>query len=582
MNNKNLFTFITRRSSVYGVDGMVASTDPLATQVGIDILKQGGNAADAAVAVAAAVSVVAPGSTGIGGDAFCLFYNAKTRKVTGLNGSGRTPAKLTLEYLQEKTGVEGISISGTSVHSVTVPGAVAAWIDTVDYFGSGKLSMSTILQPAIELAEHGYWKAKEEQLKEVNNHRNNMLIGGVRAPEEGEMMYLPDLAKTLKTIATDGKNGFYKGPIADSIVDAIQSRGGLMTHEDLASHTSEIVEPISIDYHGYTLWEIPPNGQGITALIALGIIRALEDEHGVDFSKIKHNSAEYLHIIIESLRLAFADTRYHVTDPQILPTIPVEKLLSKEYLSQRAKLVDLNKRNNTIQKGYPEQGSNTACLSVVDREGNACSFIGSLFEGFGTSIIPNNCGFPLHNRGSFFTTIKDHPNCVGPNKRPYHTILPTILTRRTNSGDHEFEASFGIAGSYMQPQGHVQIVMNLVNYLTDPQHTLDLPRISICPPSNYEQANISIHPRAQAFIDINPSIVHLEDGIEPRVIEQLKKMGHICYFAKGQDRLIFGRSQIIRAVHKSGGRIGKHVMAAGCDPRGDGQACPAVMTNSKL
>ncbi|KAG2221035.1 hypothetical protein INT45_009284 [Circinella minor] len=430
MTSDSSVPFISRRSTVYGVNGMVACSEPLATQVGIDILKKGGNAADAAVAVAAAVGVVAPRSAGIGGDAFCLFYDAKSHKVTGLNGSGRAPVKMTMEYLRQKAGITEAQIPIDSIHGATVPGAAAAWVDTFEHFGSGKLDLTTLFQPAINLAENGFpvsplvargWKNSENRLKKMNRHKKNLLIDGIRAPKEGEIMYLPDLAKTLKAVAIHGKDGFYKGPIADAIVDAIQTRGEVMTHEDLASHTSEIVEPISIDYHGLTLWEVPPNSQGITALVALGIIRALEEEHGLDLSNYEHNSAEYLHVIIESLRIAFADTRYYVTDPQVNHlTVPSpEQFLSKKYLSERAKLVNMHKRNDAIEKGYPEQASNTVYFSVVDGEGNAtnpndsASFL-LVFSGLDMS---RNCMSVFSLRGAL-------PTSILRNQESYLSMLP--------------------------------------------------------------------------------------------------------------------------------------------------------------
>ncbi|KAI7850815.1 nucleophile aminohydrolase [Circinella umbellata] len=578
------FPFISRRSTVYGTDGMVACQHPIAAQIGAGILEKGGNAADAAIAVAAALNVVMPESTGIGGDASCLFYNSKTCKVTGLNGTGRAPAMLTLDYLRQKAGITGLTIPVESIYAAIVPGAAAAWVDTVELFGSGKMDLATLFQPAIELAENGFpvsfvvakgWKKSESQLKKMGNGKSTMLIDGVRSPEEGEMMNLSDLAKTFRIVAEHGKNGFYKGPIADAIVNSIQSHGGLLTHEDLASHKSEIVEPISIDYHDYTLWEMPPNSQGVTALIALGIIRALEEEHGLDFSKIKHNSAEYLHLIIEAMRIAFADTRHYVTDPQVHSlAVPIEMLLSKSYLSQRAKLVNLKKRNNKLKKGYPEQDSNTVYFCVVDREGNACSFINSNYTSFGTCIVPDGWGFTIHNRGSGFVLIDDHPNCVGPKKRPNSTLIPPILTRKTSSGKHELDICFGIMGSFQQPQGHVQMLTSLLNYSVNPQHAVDIPRICICPPKSEQPDS---HPMLRTFTDMNTSIVYVEKGIDPKTVKKLTAMGHTCYIT--EDRSIFGRAQVIR-VYKDD-RTGKRILAAGSDPRADGQAAPVVIT-SKL
>ncbi|KAI9305954.1 nucleophile aminohydrolase [Cunninghamella echinulata] len=567
--------FISRRSAVYGVHAMVSSTQPLATQAGIEVLKKGGNAADAAVAVAAALGVTEPSSTGIGGDAFCLFYDAKEKTVKGLNGSGRTPAGLTLDIVRE-SGVEGQGLPPRSIHAVTVPGAAASWVDTVEWFGSGKLDLATILQPAIDLAENGFpvaevaahsWKVQEKSLIETNPGKKvEYLFDGERAPEEGEIMSLPTLAKAYKTLAKEGKVGFYQGEIGQAIVEEIQQRGGVMTLEDLAAHSSQKVEPISIDYHDYTVWEIPPNGQGITALMALGIIEALEKNGSIDFKHLEHNSSEYLHVVIEALRLAFADTRYYVGDPDVIH-VPTEKLLSKDYLNERAKLIHLDHRNSNIQKGYPETMGNTVYFSIVDEEGNACSFINSTFMGFGSCIIPEKCGFPLHNRGCNFVLIDNHPNCIAPSKRPYHTIIPSMITRKQENGQHELEACFGVIGAFMQPQGQVQVILNMLRYLENPQLSLDLPRLCIAPPpvkGNVKKSDGG----AYSFQDVSQSVVYLESGITDKAIEELEALGHICYQLNGHSRSMMGRGQVIRV--KKDERTGKRVLIAGSDPRGDG------------
>ncbi|KAG0176020.1 hypothetical protein DFQ29_006654 [Apophysomyces sp. BC1021] len=446
-------------------------------------------------------------STGIGGDAFCLFYDAKERRVKALNGSGRTPAALTLEHLNSVAHITN-SLPNTSVHAVTVPGAAAAWVDTVEKFGSGKLDMSTILATAIDLAENGYpvshisanlWKSAEQMLVDSNPGREVDMLIDQKAPEESQFITMPRLAETFKAVASEGKAGFYQGRIAESIVSAVQSRGGLMTLEDLAKHKSEFVEPISIDYHGRTVWECPPNGQGITALIALGIIESL----GVDIAQLKHNSAEHLHIVIEALRIAFADTRRFVADPE-LENVPTEKLLSK------------------------------------------------------TGIIPDGCGFTLHNRGCNFVLVDGHPNCIGPSKRPYHTIIPSMITRKSETGGHDLDTCFGVMGGFMQPQGQVQVVLNLMHYLYDPQYTLDLPRICITQP----------HPTRYEFEDVNASVVCVEEGIPEETIRDLEAMGHKCTRVKNHARQLFGRGQVIRV--KADPRTGKRIILAGSDPRGDG------------
>ncbi|KAI7863561.1 nucleophile aminohydrolase [Spinellus fusiger] len=572
MKNTHL-PFISRRSTVYGTHAMVSSSQPLATQAGITILKQGGNAADAAVAVAAALNVTEPGSTGIGGDAFCLYYDAKTRTVRGLNGSGRSPAALTLDYLLQVENISTQTLENDSPHSVTVPGAASAWIDTLTHFGSGNIQLSDVLKPAIDLAENGFpvselsayaWKEKEKDLLKFNPGQTmGYLIDGL-TPVEGQIVTLTALAETFKTLAEQGYDGFYKGRIAESIVSAVQSRGGLLSLEDLASHTSELVEPISIDYYDWTVWEIPPNGHGITVLIALGIIEALEKSGKVDFSSIDHNSADYIHIIIEVLRIAFADTRHYVTDPEV-HSVPVHELLSKGYLAERAKLVNLEHRNDTIHKGYPQMDGNTVYLSVVDEQGNACSFINSIYHSFGSTIVAENTDIVLHNRGCGFVLMKDHPNCIAPSKRPCHTILPSMITRKTEQG-HALESCFGVVGAMMQPQGQLQIIMNMLHYKHNPQSALDLPRICISPAKRKE---ISRHTN-DPFIDMNSTIVYIEDGVTKDTLHTLQEKGHLCYSLQGHPRTVFGRGQIIR-VHQDQ-RAGKRVLSAGSDPRGDGQA----------
>lgn len=387
--------FPSRRSQVMSTKGIASSAQPLASQAGIKVLEQGGNAADAAVAVAAALNVTEPCSTGIGGDAFCLYFDAKTKKVRAFNGSGRAPQGLSLEKLRE-SGVDGPSIPLLNIHAATVPGAPALWVDTVEKLGSGKVHLQDVLSPAIGLAEGGYpvhelvahqWKRSEGAIQSSSDHGHHMLLDG-RAPETGEVIQMPHLAQTFRELASKGKDGFYRGRIAEAIVELHQKKGGFMTLEDLASHAdqgSEEVDPISYTYRhgagsedaeGVTLHECPPNGQGLTALIALGILDELQSSGAVpDLLTLPHNSPQYLHILIEVLRLAFADTMYYVADPQH-SNVPIKELLSKEYLQKRAKLFDPAK-SSEMDKGHPTSSSDTVYLSVVDQEGNACSFINS-------------------------------------------------------------------------------------------------------------------------------------------------------------------------------------------------------------
>ncbi|KAF5313283.1 hypothetical protein D9619_002992 [Psilocybe cf. subviscida] len=570
--------FPSRRSVVYGTKGIVSSSQPLATEAGLEILRKGGNAADAAVATSAALNVTEPSCCGVGGDAFCLFYDAKTKTVKALNGSGRAPAKLTIDYLQSR-GLKN-SIPLTDLNSVTVPGAAAAWLDTIETFGSGSVSVADVFAPAIRLAEegvpvseiHGHswlrsearilaFPASSDLIKNASPNGDEMLLNG-KAPHPGQVIALPNLAKTFKELVAHGKDGFYKGRVAQAIVDLIQSKGGLMELEDLAKHTSTFVEPIKYTYaNDVTIYECPPNGQGITALIALGILESIQ-EQGLSrpLSEMDHNSAEYLHTLIEALRLAFADSQYYVTDPDV-EHVPVAELLSKEYLSKRAKLFDSKKTNPEVVHGNPVNSSDTVYFSVTDQWGNACSYIQSNYAGFGTGAIPKGCGFTLQNRGSNFSLDKSHRNALKGGKRPYHTIIPALATK----GDELF-LSYGVMGGFMQPQGHVQVLLNMLRGFT-PQTALDSPRFCISAGvPDAESKNTG------AAGDIN-SEVYLEEGIPKQTVETLRAMGHDARTVDGFNRGLMGRGQIIQKLNDASGRL---VWAAGSDLRADGHAAAQI------
>jgi len=418
--------FRSRRSPVYGRNGIVATSQPLATAAGLEILAKGGNAADAAVAAGAALNVTEPTCTGIGGDMFALYYSADTRQVTALNGSGRAPAALTLDRLK-KDGFS-LELPPYHAHTVTVPGACAGWFDLSERHGS--LAMAEILAPAIRLARDGFpvapitansWKrGAQRQLNSAPNGQELTIDG--RAPRAGEIFRNPHLARTFEIVAGGGKSAFYQGEIAKAIVNVIQQAGGCMSMEDLASHTSTWEEPISVTYRGLRVYECPPNGQGITALIALNILE------GFELSVLGSHSTERLHLMIEALRLAFADSRWYVADPAF-SDVPVKDLLSKEYAKERRSLIDRNRATIDPKHGTPVNSSGTVYLSVVDKFGNACSFINSNYWGFGTGIVPKGFGFTLQNRGHNFSLEPHHPNRLEPRKRPYHTIIPAMVTR---------------------------------------------------------------------------------------------------------------------------------------------------------
>ncbi len=532
--------FDSRRSPVYSRHGIVATSQPLATAAGLEILSKGGNAADAAVAAGAALNVTEPTSTGIGGDMFALYYSADTQQVTALNGSGRAPAALTLERLKQ----DGFSteMPPFHAHTVTVPGACAGWFDLIEKHGS--LSMAEILAPAIQLASEGFpvapitsysWqRGAQNQLKSAPNGHELTIDG--RGPKPGEIFRNPNLARTFEIVAQGGRDAFYQGEIAESIVSVIREAGGCMSMEDLATHSSTWDEPISVTYRGLRVYECPPNGQGITALIALNILE------GFELSSLPSLSTERLHLMIESMRLAFADSRWYVADPKF-SNVPVQELLSKEYANERRKLINKSQATIDPKRGTPVSSSGTVYLSVVDKFGNACSFINSNYWGFGTGIVPKGFGFTLQNRGHNFSLDPDHPNRLEPRKRPYHTIIPAMVTRE----DGSLYASYGVMGGFMQPQGHMQVLLALVDDGFNPQSALNLPRFCI----DVEEAG---------------GRVALEDGIPERVVSELEKMGHLVYRVSGYDRSLFGRGQVILRDAETG------VLCAGSDPRADGCA----------
>ncbi len=533
------YQFSSRRSPVMGRNGTVATSQPLATAAGLSILAAGGNAADAAVATAAALNVTEPTSTGIGGDMFALYYDAKTKQVTALNGSGRAPAALSLERLQKENIKE---LPPFHPYTITVPGACAGWLDLIEKHGT--LPMQQILAPAINLAENGFpvapitahfWErgAGRQLQSALNGHE--LTIDG-RAPKAGEIFSNKGLARTFRKIAEDGKKAYYEGEIAESIAQVIQQSGGCLTTADLAAHHSTWDEPISVNYRGYRIWECPPNGQGLAALLALNLLE------GFDLASLAPLSTRRLHLQIEAMRLAFADARWYVSDPAF-SSIPLNELLSKAYSDERRKLINLKKATLDQKHGTPIKSSGTVYFSVVDKDGNACSFIISNYMGFGTGIVPKGWGFTLQNRGHNFNLEADHPNSLQPNKRPYHTIIPAMATREE---DGSLYASYGVMGGFMQPQGHMQVACALIDDGMDPQTALDMPRFCIEPTEDGGFAS-------------------LEEGIPDKTIAALTRHGHPTRKILGWERALFGRGQVI--VRERSG-----VLVAGSDSRADGCA----------
>ncbi len=537
----NHFAFHSRRPVVFATGGMVAASQPMAVQAGLEILRAGGNAADAAVAVAATLAVTEPCSTGLGGDAFALYYEAASGRVSALNGSGRAPAALTLERVRR----DGFTRQLPAFHAytITVPGACAAWCDLASQLGSQPLK--TLLAPAIRLADQGFpvapltawlWDRGTAQLARSPGGRELMV--GERAPRAGEIMRNPTLARTLRQIARGGNAAFYEGEIAECIARTVRAFGGTMTRRDLAAHRSTWEDPISTVYQGVRLYQCPPNGQGLTALLALNILSQLKPN-----ALRRPLSVSWWHHIIEALRLAFADTRWYIADPAF-SAVPVNELLSVDYAARRAAKIDPNRALRLVRKGSPISGSGTVYFSVVDPSGNACSMVNSNYQGFGTGIVPEGLGFSLQNRGLNFSLDPKHPNALAPRKRPYHTIVPAMATREANGS---LFSSFGVMGGFMQPQGHLQVLLALLENDQDPQAALDRPRICL-------QGGSAA------------GIVGVEEGIPDRVLNALENRGHRVERVAGNRRTLFGRGQAILRDPATG------VLRGGSDPRCDGCA----------
>jgi gamma-glutamyltranspeptidase/glutathione hydrolase len=494
--------------------------------------------------VAAALNVTEPTSTGIGGDMFALFFDAHSQQVSALNGSGRAPAALTLERIQKEGFKELPAFHG---YTVTVPGACAGWCDLIETHG--RLDLPETLAPAIRLADEGFpvapmtayfWqRGADRQLKSAPNGGEMLIDGG--APRAGEIFRNPGLARTLRKVAEGRKLAFYQGEIAEAIAEVVKQAGGCLATGDLAAHVSTWETPISVNYRGYRVYECPPNGQGLAALIALNLLEPY------DLGSLPPLSAEKLHLEIEAMRLAFADARWYVSDPQFTD-LPTSQLLAKEYADVRRKLIDPRRATVDQARGVPTTSSDTVYFSVVDRSGNACSFINSNYMGFGTGIIPKGWGFSLQNRGHNFDLDPAHPNALAPRKRPYHTIIPAMATRER---DGSLFASFGVMGGFMQPQGHVQVFSALTDNELDPQAALDLPRFCI------EDGTAG-------------GAVALEDGITGRVMSDLGRRGHRVRKVSGWERALFGRGQVILRDPKTG------VLSGGSDGRADGCAMSLI------
>ena len=500
------------RSEIIAKNGMVASSHPLATQIGIDILKKGGNAIDAAIAVNSALGLMEPTGSGIGGDLFAIIWSAKDKKLYGLNASGRSPEKLNLQYFKDRNMTK---IPPYGPLPVSVPGCVDGWFEMHKKFGTMK--MEEILAPAISYAREGfpvteligyYLTLTAGRFKDYPNFADTYMPGG-KPLEKGTSFKNPYLANTYEKIAKGGRDAFYKGETARTIADFIQSQGGLLSEKDLANNHSEWVEPISSNYRGYDIWELPPNGQGTAALQILNIME------GYNVKEMGFGSPEYLHRFIEAKKLAFEDRAKYYADPDF-NKLPVAQLISKKYADERRKLIDLDHASKSYDAGKLEQG-NTVYMTVADKFGNMVSLIQSNYRGMGSGMVPPKLGFMLQDRGELFSLEEGHLNVIEPNKRPFHTIIPAFITK-----DGKPWVSFGLMGGAMQPQGHAQIVMNLIDFGMNLQEAGDAPRA---------QHVGSSEPTGEKMTDGGQIL--LESGFEYETIRDLMGKGHKVGFDLG-------------------------------------------------
>uniref|UniRef100_T1IU93 Gamma-glutamyltransferase n=1 Tax=Strigamia maritima TaxID=126957 RepID=T1IU93_STRMM len=523
------FIFKSRLANVLGTKGLVSCDQPLASQIGCNILQAGGNAADAAVAMAAVMAVTEPFSNGLGGDAFCLNFNRYTKSIRQLNGSGRSPSALTHDYVTSKGYSIANPIPDEDGLNINVPAAPAAYCDILSCFGSGNLNLETLWKPAILLAENGFpvsevsaqvWQNEANVSKLLKFDGYQLLIDG-RPPKVGEIMKNPALAKTLKKITTDGKQGFYESYIAEAVINAVQDAGGVMQLQDLQTPTFTPSDPISTPYKTIRLWETTPNSDGIIALLALNILE------GFNLKELGHNSSEYLHLLIEAIKLSMADGFAYVAESK--PNM--NSLLTKEYAVKRRALINKTEAQQVYVSGQFPGDGNTTYIAVIDQDGNACSLITSLSAAFGSGVVPKNCGFALNNRGRFFSMQHGHPNVIGPSKRSFNTIIPAMITDES-TGD--LLCCYGIMGGLIQPQAHVQVLLNMLEFNMTPQEALNAARIFIN----------AKNPNAKQDSAIGP--VLLEEGISPQVLQTLKSKGHVVSeLMTNWDRLQFGRGHVI-------------------------------------
>ncbi len=511
------------RSEVIAQNGMACTSHPLSTQAALDVLKAGGNAIDAAIAANAMEGVVEPHVNGMGGDLFAIVWDAKTKKLYGLNGSGRSPKSLTLDEFK-KRGLKHIPSTGPL--PVSVPGCVDAWFELHKKFGS--MPMNKVLEKAISYAKNGFPVHEEfaSALQKVPanygkfpNVAEHYYPNGT-VPVRGDIFKNPHLANTLEKIAKGGRDAFYKGDIAKTIDAFMKKNGGFLSYEDLATHTSSWIEPVSVNYRGYDVWELPPNGQGIAALQMLNILE------GYDFSKIKFGSAEHIHLFTEAKKLVFEDRAKFYADMEFAK-VPVAGLISKEYANERRKLIK-DRASRHYDAGNPAlKDGDTIYLTIADKEGNMVSLIQSNYRGFGSGMLPDGLGFMLQDRGELYSLKEGENNTYAPGKRPFHTIIPAFMTK-----DGQPIMSFGVMGGGFQPMGHVQIVMDVVDFGMNIQEAGDAPRI------NHEGSS---EPTGEGM-ELTGGTITLESGYPYEVIRELMQKGHQVGYMNG----VYGGYQAIR------------------------------------
>ena len=530
------------RSTVYAPHGVIATSQPLASAAGLAVLERGGNAIDAAVTAAAVLGVVEPQMTGIGGDLFAMVWSTRDRTLHGLNASGRSGSLMTRATLASR----GRTRIGQGPESVTVPGALSGWAALLEKFGT--ISIAEALAPAIRLADEGFpvtpiiardWAEQVNFLRQDPGARATYLVDGTRAPRQGEWFRNPDLAATYRAVASEGPGYLYGGELGTRLASYLQEHGGFLTAGDFAQHTVDWVQPISVPYHGYRLWELPPNSQGVAALEMLRLIEPY------DLATMGQNSAAYLHLLIEAKKLAYADLDYYVGDPASMQ-IPPERLLADDFIARRRALIDPAHAMDRPEPGKAETASETIYLTAADAQGNMVSLINSVYDYFGSGVVVPGTGFTLQDRGAGFTMQEGRANTVGPGKRPFHTIIPAFVTRTTRptgvlrdaTGEEPY-LSFGVMGGAMQPQGHVQVLLDVLVFGMDLQDAVDAAR----------------------FRHLSGLRVALESPIDDRVREALRALGHDI---ANERSVAFGGAQMIMKLPRG--------WAAASDPRKDGLA----------